>query len=183
MNKYFFYLVCSFLLTSCAVNLESYQAKTPAFNMKNFFSGKLCAWGVVRERSSEVNRKFIADIIATLDDGNLVLDEKFLFDDGETQTRIWNFVESSGKWTGTAGDVVGQAVGEVAGDTLHLTYQLKVKVDEEEYVIEMDDWLHQIDEQVLMGSTQMTKWGIDVGTIDIVIQRQGNHVDSCITKV
>lgn len=182
LEKYFIYGVLSILLTGCAVNLESYQQGKPEFSMQKFFSGKLCAWGVVRERNSQVNRKFIADIIATLDGEKVVLDERFLFDDGERQTRVWNFSPIEEQWRGTAGDVVGEAVGEVAGDTLHLTYQLRVKVDDEEYIIDMDDWLHQIDDSVLMGSTEMSKWGIDVGSIDIVIQKQTDNVRSCITR-
>ena len=183
MNKSVIYFLFSVLLAGCAINIESYKKQSPAFSMQEFFNGKLCVWGVVRKRSSQVNRKFIADIIATLDGNKLVLDEKFLFDDGEEQTRVWSFVESNGSWSGTAADVVGTASAEIAGDTLHLTYQLKVTVEEDEYIIDMDDWLHQIDDRVLMGSTQMTKWGIDMGSIDIVIQRQSNRVHSCIAKV
>ena len=73
-------------------SLNSYKNKSPQFKMNEFFSGKLCAWGVVRDRSGEVSRKFVADIAATAEKDAVVLDEEFVFDDGEKQKRIWKFV-------------------------------------------------------------------------------------------
>jgi len=144
--------------------------------MTQFFDGKLCAWGLVRNRGGEVNRKFIADINATASAGRVELDEQFIFDDGEKQSRLWQFVKRDNHWIGSAGDVVGEAIGKTAGDTLHLTYQLSVNVDGDTVVVAMDDWLHLIDKHTLLGSTNMSKWGLDVGRIDIMIQqRQTNN--------
>jgi hypothetical protein len=145
--------------------------------MNTFFQGKLCAWGVVKGRNGEVSRKFVADINATSSQLAVELDEKFIFDDGEKQNRLWKFVKRDQQWIGTAGDVVGEAVGEVAGDTLHLEYDLEVPMDDDQIIIAMDDWLHLVDERTLIGTTNMTKWGIDVGRIDITIQQ--SDINSC----
>lgn len=187
-------LVLSLCLTSCSTNINFYQEKRPAFSMDEFFQGDLCAKGLVRNRDKSVNRKFIASIQATTDLNQVILDENFIFDDGEKQSRYWVFNRSGSQWLGSAGDVVGQAVGEVAGDTLHLRYQLKINVDQENIVFDIDDWLHLVDPNTLMGSATISKWGINVGQIDIVIEKQNqtispdkliqknaNHVKACIS--
>ena len=167
-------------VTACSSAVTIYKERQPGFSMTSFFNGDLCAWGVVRNRSNDVNRKFVASIKATASADSVELDEVFLFDDGERQTRVWQFTKRGNLWVGEAGDVVGEATGEVSGDTLHLTYQLTVKVDDSDYVIAMDDWLHLVDNNTLLGSTDMSKWGLDVGRIDIVIQKQNNQ--SCIAQ-
>lgn len=168
-------------LVGCSVSLSSFKNKTPEFKMNEFFKDKLCAWGVVRNRSGEVSRKFVADIVATAEKDKVVLDEDFIFDDGEKQKRVWNFVRKNNQWIGTAGDVVDEAIGEVKGDTLHLTYELAINVDGSEYVIAMDDWLHLVDKKTLMGSTDMSKWGFNVGRIDISIQQ--SQAVSCLANL
>jgi hypothetical protein len=155
--------------------LTSYSINKPAFSMIQFFAGDLCAKGLVRDRSKSVTRKFVATIDAQFINNVLTLDEKFVFDDGEKQSRLWRFKQNNESWTGTAGDVVGQAQGQEVGDSLYLTYQLKVKLDDSEYIIAMDDWLHLIDQNTLIGSTDMTKWGFNVGQIDIVITKDQCH--------
>lgn len=167
------------LFSGCSINSDKYSQNSPEFDFKAYFSGHLCAWGVVRERDGSMKRKFVADIEAYTQKDKVILDERFLFNDGERQTREWSFELKNKQWIGTAHDVVGQASGEVIGDSLHLTYELLVKVDDNEYQIAMNDWLHLIDQQTLMGSTKMSKWGFEVGSIDIVMQRQQNNNITC----
>nr|WP_281282001.1 DUF3833 family protein [Aliikangiella coralliicola] len=175
-------LLTSLGLLSCSVKQESYLDNTPKLDFADYFNGKLCAWGVVRERSGELSRKFVADINAYSLAESIVLDEVFLFDDGERQTRQWKFKLSGGQWIGTAGDVVDTAIGEVVGDSLHLNYQLEVKVDGDSWVINMDDWLHLIDRRTLMGTTNMSKWGFNVGRIDILMRKQPGGSARCINE-
>ena len=173
--------IAAISLAGCTTLVSDYEKRIPQFSMNSFFDGKLCAWGVVRERNGAALRKFVADVDATATNNKVVLNEKFRFDDGENQTRIWEFVKSGDVWKGTAGDVIGEALGEIAGDTLHLTYALNIQQkDGSEIIISMDDWLHLVDNDTLMGSTDMSKWGINVGRIDIVMQRQSNSAIQCI---
>jgi len=165
-------------LTSCTSNVAIYEDRLPNFEMNTFFNGKLCAWGVVKSRNGEVSRKFVADINATASQDSVQLDEKFTFDNGEKQNRVWKFVKRNQQWIGSAGDVVGEALGEISGDSLHLVYDLTIQSDGDQVVIAMDDWLHLVDKRTLLGTTNMTKWGFNVGRIDITIQQR--DVDSCI---
>ncbi|MGX5203315.1 DUF3833 family protein [Aliikangiella sp. IMCC44632] len=158
-------------LSACSINEQAYKSKSPKLDFADFFNGNICAWGLVKSSSGQVERKFIADIVATQQKGLVVLDESFEFDDGEKQTRVWTFSRQSQTWIGTAGDVVGKAKGNIFGDSLHLTYVLDVATEDSNYHISMDDWLHLIEPRTLMGTTQMTKWGINVGSIQIVMRK------------
>ena len=160
------------LLSGCSADLSKYRTNTPVLNPAEFFSGQLCAWGTVRDFNGDVSRRFIADIKGEADDTSFTLDEVFLFDDGETQTRLWQFQKTSNGWEGRAGDVVGVAEGAFYGNMMSLKYDLEVNLDGDTIVISIDDELHLIDDNNLLGKTIMKKFGISVGEIDLIMQKQ-----------
>ena len=159
-------------LSGCSADLSQYRTNSPAFNPVDFFSGPMCAWGTVRDINGDVSRRFFADIKGNADENSFTLDEVFLFDDGETQTRLWQFTRNGDKWAGRAGDVVGVAEGEIFGNMMSLKYELEVEVDGDTITLSMDDELHLIDDNNLLGKTIMTKFGITVGEIDLIMQKQ-----------
>ena len=93
MKSKFLALLCAaFLITlnGCsAVPIEEYAENSPALVAEIFFSGELIASGIVKDRSGRVIRYFNATIDASWVDGVGTLDERFLCDDGEQQTRVW----------------------------------------------------------------------------------------------
>jgi hypothetical protein len=180
MYKVLVTIISLLILSACSVTPDSYKSNNPTFSFSDYFDGKLCAWGTLKDRSGQMTRKFIANIDAYKRGPLTVLDEQFIFSDGEKQTRVWKFTENGEQLTGTAGDVVGQAKGQVYGDSLHLTYTLDIPRDDGSIEVNMDDWLHLIDRNTLMGTTQMSKWGFDLGRIDIVIQKKNQSYD-CFT--
>ena len=81
---------CLVGLGACSsVSVEQYESNTPRFVAEEFFDGKLHAHGIVKDRSGAVIRYFSADIDAWWRDGIGTLDERFTFDDGEQQVRVW----------------------------------------------------------------------------------------------
>ena len=99
----------------------------PIMTPETFFNGPMTAHGVVKDRSGLVIRYFNADIIGTFKDGIITLEEDFVFNDGEKQRRVWKLTKNSdGTYSGTAGDVVGEAKGEVAGNSMFLKYVLRI---------------------------------------------------------
>ena len=56
----------------------------PTFVLEEYFSGKTKAWGIFVDRFGTVKRQFTVDIEGSWNGEQLVLDEKFDFDDGET---------------------------------------------------------------------------------------------------
>ena len=165
-------LTVLFMLSGCSADLSQYRSNSPVFDPVDFFSGPMCAWGTVRDFNGDVSRRFFADITGKSDANTFTLDEVFLFDDGQTQTRLWQFTKSEDKWMGRAGDVIGVAEGELYGNMMSLKYQLEVALDGDTIILDMDDELHLIDENNLLGKTIMTKFGITVGEIDLIMQKQ-----------
>ncbi|WP_261842699.1 DUF3833 domain-containing protein [Aliamphritea ceti] len=159
------------ILQGCAVPLDAYRNNTPKLELAKFFSGQLKASGIVQNYRGQVTRRFAADINGYWQGDEGVLDERFYFSDGEIQSRCWRLRKDGDNYIGTAADVVGEARGRVAGNTLHWRYVLKVPVGDSEWQLALDDWLYLIDESNLINRTQMSKLGLDVGEITLHISR------------
>ena len=75
------------------------------------------------------------------------------------------------RYRGTAGDVVGEALGEVQGNALNWQYTLQVPVDGKVWDITLDDWLFLIDENNLINRTKLRKFGLPVGELTLHIRK------------
>ncbi len=169
-------LVCftAFVLSACSsVSVEQYANNKPQLVAEQFFDGKLRAYGIVKDRSGQVIRYFSADIDAWWQDGIGTLDERFTFDDGEQQTRVWKLApEGDGRYRATAGDVVGSAAMQVSGNSLFLDYVLRIPFGDDSIDVSIDDRMYLVSERVLLNESIMTKWGFEVGQITLVIEKQ-----------
>lgn len=171
------YVVLSALvLAGCAgPAIEDYRDRGPALIPEQFFEGELSARGVVKNFSGEVIRTFDADIVAHWDDQGVgTLEEVFRFDDGEEQTRAWTLTPHLDGYRATADDVVEPGEMRWQGNTVHMNYVLKVPYGDGTLDVRMDDWMYLVTPDTLINETIMSKWGIDVGEIVLVIQKR-NH--------
>ena len=164
------------LLTSgCATqNIQAYQNTTPTLDMHEFFSGQIDGWGMFQGRNGEVKKRFYVDIEATHHGDNvIVLNENFSWADGTKSQRIWRLTEQAeGRWIGTAGDVIGEAAGEVVGNTLHWKYVLALPVDGKTYNVKFDDWMYLVDKDVMLNRSVMKKFGVELGSVTLSMHRQ-----------
>lgn len=162
------------LLGGCASpSLEDYADRTPTLVPEQFFDGELSARGVVKNFSGEVIRTFDADITASWnDEGVGTLDEVFRFNDGEVQTRFWTLTPSDEGYRATAGDVVEPGTMRWRGNAIHMNYVLRVAYGDGTLDVRMDDWMYLITPDTLINETTMSKWGIDVGEVVLVIQKK-----------
>ena len=71
------------------MNINDFSKNKPKFKLEEYFNGKTEAWGMFHDRFGNLKRSFKVDIVGTLESNTLTLDEKFLYDDGEKDTRIW----------------------------------------------------------------------------------------------
>lgn len=163
-----------FWLTACtSASLSDYSQNTPQFKPDEFFNGQLTAHGVVKNRSGKVTRYFVADIKGHWENGRGELKEEFLFNDGEIQHRTWVMtLDANNQLIATANDVVGESRGEYAGNALKLDYRLKIKYNDSDLVLTVKDWMWLIDKNTLLNESVLTKWGIKVGSVQLVITRQ-----------
>ena len=161
------------LLNACSsAPLESYQATTPIFKPETFFEGELKAYGIVLDRNGSLTRRFTVDIDASWSDGVGEIKEWFVYDDGEKATRTWIMTKQpDGTYTGTAGDVIGEASGAAAGSVFYWRYDLTIQVDGDDLTVTLDDWMYLVTESKLLNKSDIIKFGFKVGEVILVIER------------
>jgi len=166
-------IISLFLITSCSNNSamkpEDFKDKEPRLIIEDYFLGNVKAWGVLQNRSGKVTRQFSADLNGSWDGKQLVLKEKFNWDDGEIQNREWVINKiNENNYEGTAGDVVGKAIGYSYGPAFKFEYVLLVPVKGREMKITFDDWIFKQDDKVAINRATMTKFGIKVAELTVV---------------
>ena len=113
-------------------------------------------------------RRFVVQLTGTWQGNQGTLDERFTYSDGKTERRVWRLTDlGNGRWRGQADDVVGEAVGQAAGNALNWRYTLKLPVDGSVYEVQFDDWMFLVDDKVMINRAEMSKFGIRLGEVTL----------------
>lgn len=162
------------LISACSSpDINDYTSTSPDLKLEQFFNGTLTAHGVVLDRSGALTRRFSVDLLGTWQEDKGKLEEWFVYDDGEKQTRTW-YLENlgDGNYKGTANDVVGTAMGTAKGSALYWRYQLVINYQGEPLEVTLDDWMFLINEKRLINRTEIIKFGIKVGEVILTIEKE-----------
>lgn len=164
--------LCALIVAGCAtVDVAHYRAEKPVLDLAQYFSGPLEGWGMFQDRSGQVVKRFHVRLNGTWTGNAGTLDEEFTYADGTRETRVWKIVKDGNRYTGTAGDVVGTAQGEAAGNALRWNYVLALPVDGRTWHMDMDDWMFVIDEKTVLNRTTMSKFGVKVGEVTLAFRK------------
>tara|TARA_Y100000590_G_scaffold153022_1_gene175730 strand:- start:372 stop:893 length:522 start_codon:yes stop_codon:yes gene_type:complete len=157
------------LLNSCSeMKPEDYKNTKPIIKIEEYFQGNVKAWGMLQERSGEVKRQFVADMKGEFDGQNLILNETFIWNDGEKQERRWKIKKvGDNRYEGTASDVVGVAKGVSFGSAFKFEYKLLVPYKDKKIKIKFDDWIFKQDEKTAINKATLTKFGFKVGELTV----------------
>ena len=163
------------LMAGCGtVDVEHAASEGPPLDLYEFFDSSSQAWGIVQDWRGGVVRQFVAKIDGRVTDGQLVLEEEFVFADGERSTRRWNISRNGdGSFEGTANDIVGVARGESHGNALRWRYAMDLTYKGRELRVRFDDRLWRVDDDVLINRAAIRKFGIVVGEVTLFIRRVG----------
>ncbi|MBS4150317.1 DUF3833 domain-containing protein [Stutzerimonas balearica] len=165
-------VLCALLASCTNVEVGDYRNEEPRLDLREYFAGRVDAWGMFQKRSGEVVKRFHVRIDGSLEGDRLILDEHFSYSDGTTQRRVWTLrPDGPNRWRGTAGDVVGEAVGEVAGNALRWRYMLELPVDGSVYRVKFDDWMYLIDAKTIANRSFMTKFGVELGQVTLFFRK------------
>lgn len=169
-----FALLASLVLGACAAPaVQDYAAQRPKFDFKSYFNGKVDGWGMVQDRSGKVTKRMYVEMTGTWAGDVGTLDERFSYADGTRETRVWTVRKMGDRYVGTAADVVGEALGEAAGNALRWSYVLEAKRDGGGTVkLDMQDWMWLIDERTLMNRTAFSKFGIGFGEVSFTFRKR-----------
>ncbi len=161
------------LMTGCATLVpQDYAKETPKLDLATYFNGRVDGWGMVQDRSGKVLRRMVVELDCKWNGNEGVLNESFQWSDGKTEKRVWKIRKDGDRYLGTAGDVVGEAKGEAAGNALRWNYVLALPVGDSTYHMDMDDWMWMIDDKTLANRTTMTKFGVRVAEISIFFRKR-----------
>jgi hypothetical protein len=157
------------MLGGCASqNIDQYRAEKPELDLQQYFNGTLDAYGVFTDRSGAVVKRFTVVMRCSWQGNEGVLDEDFTYSDGSTQKRVWRLTKlPDGKYTGTAGDVVGTAQGQARGNAFYWTYTLSLPVNGTVYDVQFDDWMYLMTEKVMLNKATMRKFGVTLGEVTL----------------
>lgn len=150
------------------MDIAKFSNKKPLFVLEEYFKGNVDAWGLFYDRFGNLKRQFNVKIKGTWDGKTLVLDEKFKYDDGEKDQRIWKITKiNDQKYIGQADDVVGNAEGISNGNALNWSYELLLTIKEKKFKVKFDDWMFLQDKGVLINRAEISKFGINLGVVYI----------------
>lgn len=161
------------LVTGCAgPQVTDYAAEQPVLDMRQYFNGTLDAYGLFTDRSGKVVKRFTVVMTCSwsgppgAETG--VLDENFTYSDGTQDRRVWTLKrQPDGRYTGTAGDVVGEAAGQEKGNAFRWGYTLKLPVDGRIIEVQFDDWMYLMGDKVMLNKAKMSKFGVGLGEVTL----------------
>ena len=160
-------------LAGCAgPQVSDYAAEKPVLDLRQYFNGTIDAYGLFTDRSGRVVKRFTVVMTCSWQGppGQEVgvLDEEFTYSDGTRDRRVWTLTrQSDGRYKGTAGDVLGQAEGEVKGNAFRWGYTLKLPVDGRIIEVQFDDWMYLMNDKVMLNKAVMSKFGFRLGEVTL----------------
>lgn len=155
---------------------SDFASDQPRFEPEKFFSGHVQSWGVVESRSGDPSRRFTTDIRGRAEGLDLVMDQRFAFDDGRTERRVWHLHRvDAHRYEATAGDVVGTAVGESYGNAFRFEYTLALDPGNPLKNVQMKQWMYAVgDGSTMMNRVEVTKFGVTVAQVTEFFTKQPN---------
>lgn len=171
--KFLVYAAFAAFLSGCtSMEPEDFAGREPRLLIEDYFAGQTQAWGIFQDRFGTPRRQFRVDIDGTWDGETLTLVEDFVYDDGETEQRIWRIKKlGEHNYEGKAEGVIGVAHGSAYGNALNWRYKFALKVGDSTWTVHFDDWLFLQDDRVLINRADVTKFGLLIGEVTLLFHK------------
>ena len=138
----------------------------PDFLPETYFLQPLTAVGVFVDRFGAIRRQFEVDITGTATDDGFILDEAFLYDDGERETRQWFITRvADGRYQGRCDDVIGHAEGHHTDNMLRWRYRFRLAMFGRKVSVHFDDVMVVHQGGVMVNRAIVSKWGLKLGEV------------------
>jgi hypothetical protein len=175
-------LLTVLLLGGCGtMKPEDFAGTEPKLTVEEYFTGKSRAWGIFQDRFGTLKRSFTVDIDGRQEGDEFVLTEDFVYDDGETDRRIWRIRKlDEHRYEGRADDVVGTATGIAYGKALNWQYDFDLKVGDRTIRVRFDDWMFRQDEKVMVNRATVSKFGIELGEVTLFFLRENGKQSAAL---
>ena len=172
-------LITSFAgLSACAKrDVTHLVERRPTLALEQFFEGESVAYGIFEDRFGNLRRQFRVNLRGTVRGNRLVLDEQFLYEDGEKAQRVWTIDklefgdDGTVRYQGKASDIEGRANGRVSGNGLNWRYDVALKMGGRELEVHFDDWIYRQSADIAINRAYVSKFGVEIGSVTIVFLR------------
>ncbi len=148
------------------------QSATKRFELTTFLAGKTRAWGIFEDRFGRLRRRFTVEMDGQWQDGLFVLDERFIYDTGEIETRTWRVRPlAEGRFSATCPDCIGVASGECDNDSIRMSYRFRLALASRRIDVTFDDRIYRMGDATAVNRATMSKWGIKLGELSLFFER------------
>jgi hypothetical protein len=160
-------LLTLFFIGGCnSMTTDKFANTQPELLIEEYFEGRTMAWGLFEDRFGTVQRQFAVTIDGEWDGTTLVLNEDFVYSDGETENRVWTLTKTDDmNYTGSTENSIGMATGTRSGNSFNWKYDFNLKVGDGYWQVKFDDWMFLQPDGVLLNKATVTRWGFKLGTV------------------
>ena len=158
------------LLSGCA-GAPRVSGQDPAgrsFVLEKELIGRGSGSGVFKNTLSGSERRFKVAFDGRRTKAGLTLAEDIAYADGEKERHVWRFTRTGPtNYEGRRDDVVGVAKGTVSGNTLTLSYDVKLNTGGSTAQVHFDDTLVLVGPGRVVNKAQVSKLGLPIGKVDL----------------
>ena len=143
--------------------------------LEDFFRGRSHARGAFYGRFDKSERWLSVVIDSSWDGKTLTMVEDFTYDDGELDHKTWRFERTGARtYNATREDVIGTGRATADGAAMRLAYTVALKTEKwGDIHLRFSDRLTLRPDGTVLNRAVVTKWGIRIGHVELVMTREG----------
>jgi Protein of unknown function (DUF3833) len=148
------------------------------FDLTTFLFGTSTARGVFEDRFGRLRRRFDVKLHGSWQDGVFKLEEQFVYDDGSVEQRVW-WVKpvAADRFEARCDDCIGVAAGTCTTDIIRMSYLFRLRLPSRVIAATIDDRFYRVTAQTAINRATVRKWGIRIGEITLVFERERAAAD------
>jgi len=164
-------LIIALITMLAAICTASMAFSAERFTFEDYFKGRTVAYGKFWAING-VKRNFRVDLNGTWNGKTLKLVEKFRYDDGERNTKIWYFTKTGpGRYIGRRDDVLGEAVVTIRGNTARYGYKLFLDAENRDNLVRFRDKMVLLADGTVRNTALVFKSVLPVGRVVVNFAR------------
>lgn len=157
-----------------AVPLPAFAQPEKPLVLEEFFKGRTVGRGAFDSEIAGVHRPLTAYLTGTWNPKTFVftLREDIRYEDGEREKAVWVFQKTGeGRYVGQRSGVKGLVQVTTTGGALHFSYVMDVPTGSGSTALRFADTLTRTGANTVRNTSEVTKLGFPVGTVDITFTR------------
>jgi Protein of unknown function (DUF3833) len=145
----------------------------PVFDLREHLNGPILCEGLIYGPTGRVASRFVADMDGSWDGNTGTLRERFHYDSGTVQDRVWTLhLTPDGNIRAEAPDVIGAGSGRAEGAGVNMNYRIRLTPEAGGHVLNVTDWMYLMENGTIMNRSQFSKFGITVAELVATMRKR-----------